>query len=142
MAQAGTKFDASSKRIKQLEARLAEIAELKTHIIRYSKTREVYAAYRKSRHKKKFLAEHADEIAQHEAAKRAFDALNGKPIPKVAQLSQEYAELLAEKQAEYERYRQYRREMLDYETAKQNVDRILGLEQPDKMRQSEKETER
>ena len=51
-------------------------------------------------------------------------------------------ELLAEKQAEYERYRQHRREMLDYETAKQNVDRILGLEQPDKMRQSEKETER
>ena len=142
MARAGADFDASSKRIKQLEARMDEIAELKTHIIRYSKTREVYAAYRKSRHKKKFLAEHADEIAQHEAAKRAFDALNGKPIPKVAQLSQEYGELLAEKQTEYERYRQYRREMLDYETAKQNVDRILGLEQPDKMRQSEKETER
>ena len=142
MAQAGADFDASSKRIKQLEARMAEIAELKTHIIRYSKTCEVYAAYRKSRHKKEFLAEHADEIAQHEAAKRAFDALNGKPIPKVAQLSQEYGELLAEKQTEYERYRQYRREMLDYETAKHNVDRILGLEQPDKMRQSEKETER
>ena len=128
-AQAGADFDASSKRIKQLEARMAEIAELKTHIIRYSKTREVYAAYRKSRHKKEFLAEHADEIAQHEAAKRAFDALNGKPIPKVAQLSQEYSELLAEKRAEYERYRQYRREMLDYETAKQNVDRILEFEQ-------------
>ena len=77
MAQAGADFDASSKRIKQLEARMAEIAELKTHIIRYFKTREVYAAYRKSRHKKEFLAEHADEIAQHEAAKRAFDALNG-----------------------------------------------------------------
>ena len=81
--------------------------------------------YKKSSHKKEFLAEHADEIAQHEAAKRAFDALNGKPIPKVAQLSQEYGELLAEKQAEYERYRQHRCEMLDYETAKQNVDRIL-----------------
>ena len=97
---------------------------------------------KKSRHKKEFLAEHADEIAQHEAAKRAFDALNGKPIPKVAQLSQEYTELLSEKQAEYERYRQYRREMLEYETAKQNVDRILGIELPDKERQSQQQMER
>ena len=31
-----------------------------------------------------------------EAAKRAFDALGGKPIPKVAQLSEQYAALLAE----------------------------------------------
>ena len=141
-AQAGDNFNASSKRIKQLEARLAEIAQLKTHIIRYSKTREVYAAYKKSRHKKEFLAEHADEIAQHEAAKKAFDALNGKPIPKVAQLSEEYAKLLAEKQAEYERYRAYRQDMLTYETAKQNVDRILGLELPDRERQALQQMER
>ena len=138
--EAGEKFDASSRRIKQIEARLAEIAQLKTHIIRYSKTREVYAAYRKSRHKKEFLAEHADEIAQHEAAKKAFDALNGKPIPKVAQLSEEYGRLLAEKQAEYERYRAYRQDMLTYETAKQNVDRILGL--PDRERQAQQQMER
>ena len=126
--QAGEKFDASSRRIKQLEARLSEVKQLKTHIINYSKTREVYAAYQKSRHKKEFRAEHADEIAEHEAAKKAFDALNGKPIPKVAQLSDEYAKLLAEKQAEYERYKKYRQDMITYETMKQNVDRILGTE--------------
>ena len=40
-------------------------------------------------------------------------------IPKVAQLSDEYARLLAEKQAEYERYKAYRQEMLTYETVKQ-----------------------
>ena len=138
MAQAGAKFDASSKRIKQLEARLAEIAQLKTHIIRYSKTREVYAAYKKSRHKKEFLERHGDEIAQHEAAKKAFDALNGKPIPKVAQLSDEYAKLLAEKQPEYERYKAYRQEMLTYETVKQNVNRILGAELAQQKRQMER----
>ena len=111
-----------------MEARLSEVKQLKTHIINYSKTREVYAAYQKSRHKKAFRAEHADEIAAHEAAKKAFDALNGKPVPKVAQLSDEYARLLAEKQAEYERYKQYRQDMITYETMKQNVDRILGAE--------------
>ena len=94
---------------------------------RLTLTREVYAAYKKSRHKKEFRAEHAEEIAQHEAAKQAFDALGGRPIPKVAQLSKEYAALLAEKRAEYEEYKALRQEMITIRTAKQNVDRILGL---------------
>lgn len=124
--QAGANFDAASRHIKQLEARMAEVAQLKTHIIRYARTREVYAAYKKS-HKKEFRAEHEEELAQHEAAKKAFDALGGKPIPKVAQLSKEYAALLAEKQAEYEKYKTLRQEMITIRTAKQNVDRILGF---------------
>ena len=125
--QAGANFDATSRHIKQLEARMAEVAQLKTHIIRYARTQEVYAAYKKSRHKKEFRAEHAEELAQHEAAKKAFDALGGKPIPKVAQLSKEYAALLAEKQTEYKKYKTLRQEMITIRTAKQNVDRILGL---------------
>lgn len=127
--QAGDRFDAASRRIKQLEGRMAQVAQLKTHIINYSKTREVYAAYKKSRHKKEFLAEHGAEIAQHEAAKKAFDALDGKPIPKVAQLSQEYAKLLAEKQEQYTEYKAAKQDMITYKTAKLNVDKILGLEQ-------------
>ena len=43
---------------------MAEVKRLKTHVINYSKTREVYAAYQKSRRKKEFLAEHGAEIAQ------------------------------------------------------------------------------
>jgi len=53
--------------------------------------------------------------------------LGGKPIPKVAQLSWEYAELLAEKQEQYEKYKTLRQEMIAYRTAKQNVDKILGI---------------
>jgi len=142
VVQAGIRFDNSSRRIKQLEARMAEIAQLKTHIIRYSKTRDVYAAYKKSRHKKEFRAEHEAEIAQHEAAKRAFDALGGKPIPKVAQLSQQYAELLEEKKKEYEEYRAARQEMVTYRTAKQNIDKILGLDPTEQEQQNEQKTER
>ena len=140
--QAGDRFDDVSRRIKQLEARMAEVAQLKTHIINYSKTREVYAAYKKSRHKKEFLAEHGDEIAQHEAAKRDFDALGGKPIPKVAQLSQEYAALLAEKQEQYAEYKALRQDMIDYRTMKQNVDKILGLEPEEQAQNREQKSER
>lgn len=140
--QAGTRFDTASRRIKQLEARMSQAAQLKTHIINYSKTRDVYAAYQKSRHKKEFRAEHEAEIAQHEAAKKAFDDLGGKPIPKVAQLSQEYARLLAEKQGQYEEYRAARQDMIAYQTAKRNVDKILGLTPEQQEQNREQKPER
>lgn len=136
---AGERFDTVSLRIKQLEGRMGEVAQLKTHIINYSKTRDVYAAYKKSRHKKEFRAEHADEIGKHEAAKAAFDALAGKPIPKVVQLSEEYAALLAEKKERYEEYKSAKKEMLDLGLAKQNVDRILGIPpEPEKQKEQER----
>ena len=135
--KAGKLFDASARKIKKMEARMAEIAQLKTHIIRYAKTREVYAAYRKARNKEEFLAAHGEEIAQHEAAKRAFDALEGKPIPKAAELSKEYAALLERKQQEYELYRKYRHDMIELQTAKQNIERVLGIEQGEQERQQE-----
>ena len=47
--------DAASSRTKELtakikaaESRMAEIAVLKTHIINYAKTRDIYTAYRKA----------------------------------------------------------------------------------------------
>ena len=135
--QAEDGFNAASQKIKQLEARMAGVAQLKTHIIQYSKTREVYAAYTKSRHKKEFLAEHGAEITQHEAAKKAFDALGGKAIPKVAQLSAEYAALLEEKREQYEQYKALRQDMVTYQTALRNVDKILGLEPPEQAQEKE-----
>lgn len=136
---AGARFDSLSVQIKRLEGRMADVAQLKTHIINYSKTRDVYAAFKKSRHKKEFRAEHADELQKHEAAKAAFDALGGKAIPKVAQLSEEYAALLAEKKERYEEYKAARKEMIDLQTAKQNVDRILGISpEPEKQKEQER----
>lgn len=139
---AGESFDSLSARIKQLEGRMAEVAQLKTHIINYSRTRDIYKEYKKSRHKKEYRAEHADEIRKHEAAKAAFDALGGKAIPKVAQLSEEYAALLSEKKERYEEYKAARKDMIDLQNAKQNVDRILGLVPPDNEQQKNQENER
>ena len=58
--------------------------------------------------------------------------MNGKPIPKVAQLSEQYAALLDEKKREYERYKKLRNDMLTYQTALHNVDRLLGLNEQEK----------
>ena len=127
--EAGKKFDAASARIKQVEARLAELSELRSHIINYSKTRNIYATYRNVKDKKAYLAAHRDEIAIHESAKQAFDKLGGKQIPKVAEIQAEFSSLLAKKKELYQEYRQARKDMVDLGTARQNIERILNIQQ-------------
>ena len=77
---------------------MAEIAVLRTHIVNYAKTREVYVAYRKAGYSKKFREEHEEEILLHQAAKNAFDEMGVKKLPKVKELQTEYAKLLEEKE--------------------------------------------
>ena len=86
-----------SAQIKAAEKRMAEIAVLRTHIVNYAKTREVYVAYRKAGYSKKFREEHEEEILLHQAAKNAFDEMGVKKLPKVKELQTEYAKLLEEK---------------------------------------------
>ncbi len=58
--------------MKSAEKRMAEIAALRTHIINYAKTREVYAGYRKAGYSKKYLAAHENDIIIHKAAKKTL----------------------------------------------------------------------
>lgn len=127
-AVATTHHNELSAQIKSAEKRMAEIAVLRTHIINYSKTRDVYVAYRKAGYSKKFLAEHEAEIMLHKAAKKAFDDMGVKKLPTVKELQGEYAKLLAEKKSAYAEYRRSREEMRELLTAKANVDRLLGIE--------------
>lgn len=110
------------------EKRMAEIAVLRTHIVNYAKTREVYVAYRKAGYSKKFREEHEEEILLHQAAKNAFDEMGVKKLPKVKELQTEYAKLLEEKKKTYAEYRRSREEMRELLTAKANVDRVLKME--------------
>ncbi len=117
-----------SAQIKAAEKRMAEIAVLRTHIINYAKTREVYVAYRKAGYSKKFLAEHEADILLHKAAKNAFDDMGVKKLPTVKSLQIEYAKVLEEKKQAYAEYRRSREEMRELLTAKTNVDRLLNME--------------
>ena len=126
-------------KIKASEKRLSEIAVLKTHIINYIKTREVYSAYRQNGYSKRFLSEHEAEILLHKAAKKAFDELGVKKLPTVKKLQTEYAKILAEKKKDYAEYRKMRSEMRQLLTAKANVDRLLGYEVSQKQDEPEKD---
>ena len=131
------RFNELSQNIKDAEKRLSEIAVLKTHIINYAKTRDVYVAYRKSGYSKKFFEAHREEITLHKAAKEAFSGLTGQKIPKVKELNAEYAQVLAKKKAAYAEYRQAKKDMQDYVTAKHNIDAFLRAQENEQMHREE-----
>ena len=125
-AAATERYHAMGDSIKAAEARLTQIAVLKTHIINYAKTRPAYDAYRKSGYSKKFLEAHREEITLHKAAKAAFDEAGMKKLPKVKELDAEYAELLIKKKAAYPDYRKARDDMQQLMKAQKNMELILA----------------
>ncbi len=121
-------FDKLTDEIKACEKRMEEIVELRTEIINYMKTREIFAEYKKSGYSKKYLEAHESEILIYRNAKKVFDRLGLKKLPKVKDLNQEYREILEKKKTVYAKYKTARAEMKDVLVAKSNVDQILQKE--------------
>ena len=111
--------------IKQKEVRMQEIRELRMHIINYSKTRDIYTAYRKAGYSGKLLEAHREEITLHKAAKDAFDQPGLKKIPRVAELIEEFNRLAREKNAEYAQYRVERERMRNLANARRSAEMLL-----------------
>lgn len=65
---------------------MQEIRELRMHIINYSKTRDIYTAYRKEGYSRNFFEAHREEITLHKAAKDAFDQPGRMKISRVAEM--------------------------------------------------------
>ncbi|MCR4833523.1 MAG: hypothetical protein K5900_08090 [Butyrivibrio sp.] len=131
------------KTIKASEKRLDEISKLRRHIIDYSKTRDIYAEYRKSGYSKKYFVEHKDEILKHKAAKDAFDKLGTKKLPTMKEFDTEFQEVLAKKRAAYSEYRDAKDNMTMYQIAKYDIDRILGItESPEQNKTKQQELSR
>lgn len=136
-SQSSKRFGELSVEIKEAEKRLAEISVLKTHIINYSKTKDIYVACRKSGYSKNFFEAHREEITLHKAAKDAFSRIEGS-IPIIKDLNEEYAEVLKRKKEAYAEYRQAKDEMREYQTAKYNVDQFLKIDEEQKSQEKKK----
>ena len=132
MKTATERFTELSAFIKEKEKRLAEIQVLKKHIFDYFKTKDVYAEYRKCGYSKKFLEEHRQEILLHKAVKNAFDELHLKKLPKVKDLSAEYAKIFAEKKKLYGEYHQVKKDMQGIQRAKYDIDQFLKSDEEQK----------
>jgi len=135
------KFNDLADQSKAAEQRMKDISELQRHIGTYSKTREVYAQYRKltGRKQAKFYEQHTSEIEGCQAAKRYFNSLGLKKLPSMQSLKQEYATLYAENRKRYPEYKQAKAKMIELLTAKNNVERILGVTGKEKNRDRQQE---
>lgn len=137
--QQTAKRDALLSSIQQSEKRLAEIGTLKKHIINYSKTRATYEEYRKAGYSKKFLEAHREEITIHKAAKAAFDELDVKKLPRVKDLSIEYAEVLAAKKQAYAEYRLAKNDTQELLIAQQNIASLYDAERKEEEQKRRKD---
>ena len=133
------KYHDLSERIKSMETRIKEIGEMKTQIIAYMRTREVYDNYRKSGYSRVYYAEHESEILLHKAAKKAFDEWNLRKLPTVKSLNVECMELVRQKKALYAEYSAVRNEMRELLIHKSNVEKILGIGETAEKKQTEHE---
>ena len=133
------KYHELSERIKSAEARMNEIGEMKTQIIAYMKTREVYDGYKKSGYSRAYYAEHESDILLHKAAKKSFDEWNLKKLPPVKSLNAEYTDLVKQKKTLYAEYSSVRSEMRELLIHKSNVERILGIDENEAKKQKEHE---
>lgn len=133
------KYHELSDKIKSAEARMKEIGEMKTQIIAYMRTREVYDDYRKSGYSRTYYVDHESEILLHKAAKKAFNEWNLKKLPTVQNLNAEYMELVRQKKTLYAEYSAVRSEMRELRIHKSNVEKILGIGENEAKKQTEHE---
>ena len=138
-----TRRDELLASVQSAEKRIAEIAALRKHIFNYSNTRATYEAYRKAGYSRKFFEAHREEITIHKAAKKAFDELGVKRIPRVKDLNAEYARLMAEKKQTFAEYRKARDEVKEYLIVQENIASLYEAERrendADRKRQQEQE---
>lgn len=141
MAQLNDRTSASVQHLEELkdsiradEARLAEIAVLRGHILNYVKTRDIYQDYKASGFSKVYFESHRQALTLHKAAKEAFNERNLKKLPRIRDLNAEYAQLLERKKKNYAEYRQQKAQMQDWLTAQKIVSVILGQ---DKQKETE-----
>ena len=138
-ADVTVKYHELSDKIKSAEAQMKEKDEMKTQIIAYMKTREVYDGYRKSGYSRAYYTEHEREILLHRAAKKAFDEWNLRKLPTVKSLNAEYTDLVKQKKALYSEYSLVRSEMRELLIHKSNVEKILGIDENTEKKQTEHE---
>ena len=118
-----------SQQIKQIEKRMAEIIELKKHIINYAKTKEIYANYCKSGYTSIYFEKNAEVILIHQSAKKAFNQLKNYKIPSISQLNKELNESLLTSHALQKNYTQSKSKFREIANIKLNVDTLLALNQ-------------
>ena len=130
IAELNTKFHESLTVVKDLETRMAENKNLRSHVAAYQQYRPLAQKLKSARHPVTFEEQHRAELTAYRAAAAYFKANNVTKLPSPKKLEAEYAQLASEKAKFYEQYKEAKEELLKLKTAKQNVASFFREEEP------------
>ena len=130
IAELNTKFHESLTVVKDLETRMAENKNLRSHVAAYQQYRPLAQKLKSARHPVTFEEQHRAELTAYRAAAAYFKANNITKVPSPKKLEAEYAQLASEKAKFYEQYKEAKEELLKLKTAKQNVASFFREEEP------------
>ena len=138
-AETTDRFHALSNQIKQTESAMNTNRELKSATVQYARTRPVFEKYKAAKYSKKFLAEHEADIELYRAAQTDLKhLLDGAKLPKMDALKEEERRLAKQKRKLYAEYQRIRQDMQEVNTAKTNIDYLLGYAGQDKKKDQER----
>ena len=132
-------FDSTTATLKGAEKRLSDLNLLIKNVESFRHTYGAYKAHRqaKGKEKEQLARQHESALIIHAAARKALRemGIDGK-LPNVAALKAERDKLTAEKFALYQQYNGLKRQVKEYDTIKQNIDKILGADRSGEHREN------
>jgi len=127
-ATARADFGSLQKRIDTADTRITQVNNLQRHIGAYSKNKDVYSQYLRSKRSPKFRQENEKAIATVEGAKAFFDSMGLDNLPSINNLREEYSALAQEKHNCQQAINGIKQLVSDLQSAKKNVEVLLGIE--------------
>ena len=129
IAELQTQHDDALAVVKDLDARMVSLKELRGHLVVYRQYKPLAQKLQTVRNPAKFKEQHRAEFAVYEAACAYFKANGLRTLPDLKKLDAEYQTLSSEKNGFYTRYKKAQIELRELRTAQQNVETFFRKEE-------------
>ena len=129
IAELQTQHDDALAVVKDLDARMVSLKELRGHLVVYRQYKPLAQKLQTVRNHAKFKEQHRAEFAVYEAACAYFKANGLRTLPDLKKLDAEYQTLSSEKNGFYTRYKKAQIELRELRTAQQNVKAFFRKEE-------------
>ena len=129
IAELQTQHDDALAVVKDLDARMVSLKELRGHLVVYRQYKPLAQKLQTVRNPAKFKEQHRAEFAVYEAACAYFKANGLRTLPDLKKLDAEYQTLSLEKNGFYTRYKKAQIELRELRTAQQNVEAFFRKEE-------------
>ena len=145
IAELQTQYDDALAVVKDMDARMDSIKELRGHLSVYRQYKPLAQKLQTVRNPAKFKEQHRAELTVYQAARAYFKANGMKTVsdlPDTDKLDAEYRKLSSEKNGFYQHYKQAQQELRELRNAQQNVEAFFRKEERSHTAPSRRSNER